>query len=65
MTMKELTTNMWAVWRHFTPAMPTSSMANYSICKANVLMGGSGTAKYNTTNLIKHLKEHQVNVPYT
>lgn len=45
MTMKELTTNMWAVWRHFTPAMPTSSMANYSICKANVLMGGSGTAR--------------------
>ena len=44
-----------AVRRYFTLATPTSSTA---VCKVNVSRGGSSTAKYNTTNLIKHIQKH-------
>ena len=41
----------WAVWR-----LPTSLTAVCYVCKVNVLRGGGSTAKYNTTNLIKHIQ---------
>ena len=44
-----------AVWRYFTLAKPTSLMAVCNVCKVNVLRGG--TAKYNTTNLIKFIQK--------
>ena len=47
-----------AVWRYFTLATPTSSTAICNVCKVNVPRGGGSTAKYNTTNLIKHIQKH-------
>ena len=47
-----------AVWKYFTLATPTSLSAACNICKQNVSRGGSSMTKYNTTNLIKHLKKH-------
>ena len=47
-----------AVWRYFTFATPTSSTAVCNVCKVNVSRGGGSTAKYNITNLIKHIQKH-------
>ena len=33
-------------------------MAVCSVCKVNVSNGGGSAAKYNTTNLIKHIQKH-------
>lgn len=47
-----------AVWRYFTLTSQTSSRATCNICKGSVARGGSSAAKYNTTNLIKHIQKH-------
>ncbi|XP_072569011.1 zinc finger BED domain-containing protein 4-like [Paramormyrops kingsleyae] len=49
-----------AIWRYFTVATPARSTAVCNICKTEVSRGGSSTATYNTTNLIKHLRKHHV-----
>ncbi|KAL6463619.1 hypothetical protein MHYP_G00280100 [Metynnis hypsauchen] len=46
------------VWRHFTLDTPTSLTATCNICKTNVARGGGSTARYNTTNLIRHLQNY-------
>ena len=38
--------------------LPTSSTAVCNVCKVNVSRGGGSTAKYNATNLIKHIQNH-------
>ena len=47
-----------AVWKYFTLATPTTFLAVCNVCKQNVSRGGGSITKYNTTNLIKHLKKH-------
>ncbi|XP_023694530.2 zinc finger BED domain-containing protein 4-like isoform X1 [Paramormyrops kingsleyae] len=49
---------MSAIWKYFTLETTTSSTAICNLCKIKVSRGGSSVAVYNTTNLIKHLKNH-------
>ena len=46
------------MWRYFMLDTATSSTAVCNVSKVNVSRGGGSTAKYDTTNLIKHIQKH-------
>ena len=47
---------MSAVWKYFTVEAEGSSTATCNICKTGISRGGKEKAAFNTTNLIRHLK---------
>lgn len=47
---------MSAVWEYFTVKSETDATAECKKCKAKVSRGGTDPKRFNTTNLIKHLK---------
>ncbi len=47
-----------AIWKHFKLDTSTSPTATCNICNAKVVRGGDNVAKFNTTNLNKHLQKH-------
>ncbi|XP_077063451.1 zinc finger BED domain-containing protein 4-like [Siphateles boraxobius] len=49
---------MSAVWNYFNLKEEKSPTAECKICTANVSRGGSAVARFNTTNLIRHLEKH-------
>lgn len=48
-------------FRGISHVLPTTPMAPCSMCKAHVPRDVSSIAEYNTTTLIKHLKNHHIN----
>lgn len=49
---------MSAVWQYFFVECEKDIAAECIICNVHVLRGGTEQGKFNTTNLIKHLKQH-------
>ena len=47
---------MSAVWRYFKVDDKNVAIANCEICKLGISRGGKDKAAFNTTNLIRHLK---------
>ncbi|XP_051809829.1 zinc finger BED domain-containing protein 4-like [Acanthochromis polyacanthus] len=47
---------MSAVWKYFQVDDKNNAIANCSICKLGISRGGKDRASFNTTNLIRHLK---------
>ena len=52
---------MSAVWKYFKVCEENDAVANCQICKVGISRGGKDKASFNTTNLIRHLKnKHRV-----
>lgn len=49
---------MSAVWQYFTVNSDKDVAAECNTCHAQVSCGGTEPGKFNTTNLIAHLKQH-------
>ena len=52
---------MSAVWKYFNLENESSPTATCSICNTSISRGGNKRAAYNTTNLIRHLKNKHPN----
>ena len=49
---------MSAVWKYFTVNSDKDVAAKCNICQAQVSRGGTEPGRFNTSNLIAHLKKH-------
>ena len=52
---------MSAVWQYFSIESKKDVAADCKTCHAQVSRGGTELGKFNTTNLIAHLKQHHKN----
>ncbi len=54
--LREFFAAMSAVWRYFRVNEENNAVANCELCKLGISRGGKTKGVFNTTNLIRHLK---------